>query len=416
MMMKALLILLGLLGTTRAESRINAVLGDASGPISASETARIRTHLTYVLARLQETDRPERRPVLAALSRYIERGVFPRRTDDPYAGRRPRFVDDRGVWCAVGQLLVDSGAEALARSFATEHEYAYLLDVDSEALDAWAAAHGFTRRELAMIQPTYGFETVGPERMRAILERGADRMAVECGRVAPPIGKVALHVTSADDGIVATTTTPGPFARCVARAATKGRTRGARERIEKFDLDMELALKDPRDLFEAQLDSIRVDRNCAVRAGALARAATVEVTSNAKTFAVTVATEPQNDAVAACIAKDARDHMSWFDTGVWKLHGTRRVEIPRVVTDDQLKASLAVAVPTYVARCAKPPPEHVGVTVEAKLDAPRFTIAIETGDTDFRICVRDLLQTYLRGVYTAGGTFRIDGDVHATYP
>ena len=406
------------LGTAHAETRINAVIGDASGPAAADEATRITTHLTYVLARLQAVPsvRPDRRAVLAALARYIERGEYPRRTGDRYAGRRPWFVDDRGVYCAVGQLLVDSGAEALARSLAAEHPYGYLLDIDSPALAAWARGHGMTLAELAMIQPTYHEPMPDPEVIRSTVAGRADAFAIACARRSPPLAKVALHITSNDHAkLDASTTTPGPFARCVAETVSTLAFRSS-HRIAPFAFDLALVLKDPDALFEAQLDTLRVDRDCAIGPGELARWATIDATSNANVFDLKVTTEPANEEITACIAKDARARMAAFDVGIWDLHGTRYLEIPRVVSPDKLKGSLALAVPSYAARCSPEAPKHVRVTVSAKVDAPRFTIAVEDGTTEFRICVRDLLQTYLRTAYAVRGYFRIDADVQATYP
>src|SRR4051812_44805745 len=87
-----------------------------AAPASADEQARIRGHLTAVhdLLVLRETStlttaqRTRRAAALADLARYAARGEFPRRTGDRYIGIRPRFIDDRGVHCAVGRLIADS--------------------------------------------------------------------------------------------------------------------------------------------------------------------------------------------------------------------------------------------------------------------------------------------------------------------
>lgn len=148
---------------------VNAVVGDQSwiashgaGPVGADELARIRTHLTWVGARLAADHpaglspiaRANRRARLADLTRYAAEGVFPH-LDPTAAHRRPRFRDPAGRWCAVGFLMAASGAEPLAREVAASHEYAYLTDLRDPRVDAWAAAQGFTRHELAMIQPRY---------------------------------------------------------------------------------------------------------------------------------------------------------------------------------------------------------------------------------------------------------------------
>src|SRR5689334_2209251 len=140
---------------------INTVIGDASWTAPrppASEVERIQVHLRYVdhvLRARHVVHQAERDAALTSLERYIARGEFPRRTDDAYEGRRPRFIDDRGVHCAVGELIWTSGDPALALAIDRDYEYAYVRDMHSAALVDWADAHGFTIDELATIQPGY---------------------------------------------------------------------------------------------------------------------------------------------------------------------------------------------------------------------------------------------------------------------
>ena len=151
-------------------TRINAVIGDESwtalegSPSSSDEVARIRTHLLFVHDRLREADtsyltvdqRQRRARALDDLGEYAEAGVFPQRApDDGYLGRRPRFIDDRGVHCAVGELIRRSGEPQLAQSIDDRWEYAFVEEIHSPRLAAWSEAHGFDARELAMIQPMY---------------------------------------------------------------------------------------------------------------------------------------------------------------------------------------------------------------------------------------------------------------------
>src|SRR5688500_1415253 len=90
--------------------------------VRSASADRIRDHLREALAYVEARDvsalsasqRAARAASVAALERYIERGEFPRRTGDPYGERRPRFIDDRGVHCAVGFLIAESGAPELA--------------------------------------------------------------------------------------------------------------------------------------------------------------------------------------------------------------------------------------------------------------------------------------------------------------
>lgn len=93
-----------------------------STPARADE--RIEAHLTSALDHVRTGDistlpvetRARRAAAITSLERYIARGEFPVRTDDAFAGRRPRFIDARGVHCAVGQLIADSGHPELARA------------------------------------------------------------------------------------------------------------------------------------------------------------------------------------------------------------------------------------------------------------------------------------------------------------
>jgi hypothetical protein len=163
-------------GGVRADSSINAVLGDESwraregrDPDARDDSAeRIRAHLRYVIDALRasvpsDPTRARRRlALLDSLAGYAERARFPRNVR--YPGRRPRFIDDRGRPCAVGYLVIESGHASLARRIREAHEYDYVDEIATgplgSELASWAGEHGFTARELAMIQPTYGFEEI----------------------------------------------------------------------------------------------------------------------------------------------------------------------------------------------------------------------------------------------------------------
>lgn len=161
--------LLCLSSAAHADTGINAVLGDVSWwdthkrPLQTEdEDTRIRTHLAFVSGLLRAArpkltpDQSSRRAAaLAVLETYVARGVFPRRTRDTHSGRRPRFIDDDGVHCAVGYLLAATGYEDLAARIDREDEYGHVLEMRFAALDRWAHKHGFSVLELAMIQPSY---------------------------------------------------------------------------------------------------------------------------------------------------------------------------------------------------------------------------------------------------------------------
>lgn len=149
---------------------INAIAGDASWIAAhgappdarASEDDRIRTHLLWVEARLRAAPvthldpgpRASRARMLDALHAYALAGAFPRH-EGPVSARTPRFVDHRGNLCAVGYLIALTEGLGATLALNAAHEHEYVMEMREPALDAWAARHGFTRRELASIQPSY---------------------------------------------------------------------------------------------------------------------------------------------------------------------------------------------------------------------------------------------------------------------
>lgn len=183
---------------------INAVIGDQSWtaptpPAHAPEATRIRAHLDHVAAalaaaptdHLTPTQRRRRARALDHLATYAARGRYPRRAPhDGHGPRRPRFIDDRGVHCAVAQLIRHSGHPDLAHALNAHHPYAYITDIHDPALAAWAHTHGLTARELATIQPAYG-KALDPTQIDETLARHTDALTLRCG--APPADALDLH-------------------------------------------------------------------------------------------------------------------------------------------------------------------------------------------------------------------------------
>jgi hypothetical protein len=233
------------------------VITHANPDETSDDTARIRQHLTGALSQLRAKDvtalaatpRQHRRAALDALERYVQRGVFPRRTDDSYTGLRPRFVDDRGVHCAVAQLIADSGAVALVRTIAATHEYAYVGEIHAPALEAWATDHGFTLDELAQIQPRY----TPPAPMRPIrlaIERAKHMIGHYCASRFPSLERFSIRVFVSEYGDARVATYAPAFAQCFANEASRlaqtssssspsGRRRYAREDYY-FEMDIVL--------------------------------------------------------------------------------------------------------------------------------------------------------------------------------
>ena len=154
---------------THAIATINPVIGDASfvarhgrRPTTADDpTERIATHLAFAehtlgaadVSHLSALQRAARRESLAVLRAYIAARRFP--LPEATRGRLPAFVDREGTRCAVAALVDHAvGADATARIDARFHD-AFIADIEDDALALLAAEAGFTRAELALIQPTY---------------------------------------------------------------------------------------------------------------------------------------------------------------------------------------------------------------------------------------------------------------------
>jgi hypothetical protein len=158
---------------------VNPIIGDESfiaifGIQPGQDTddqLRIQTHLFYVENKLRarpadglsEQQRENREKVLDLLQEYWKNGVFPANLDY-LAERRPCFIDNNGNICAVGYLVEKTAGLAVAEQINEEHQYDYLLDMNSPVIEAWAKEHGLTLEECAMIQPSYQpLPPVGPD-------------------------------------------------------------------------------------------------------------------------------------------------------------------------------------------------------------------------------------------------------------
>ena len=148
---------------------VNAVIGNESyratfgeaPKAGTSEQLRLRTHLAYVEGLLRARDvshltpaqRERRTRLLDQLRAYRKRGVFPQNTYQ--RGRTPVFIDAQGRLCAVGFLIAQSAGREAAERINERYRLDRIADMDAPAVEKWAERHGFTLRELAMIQPRY---------------------------------------------------------------------------------------------------------------------------------------------------------------------------------------------------------------------------------------------------------------------
>lgn len=136
-----------------------------------SETQWIQLHLSLVEQSLRATNtlhltasqKKNRSQALDDLHAYWSAGQFPRNED--YSFRTPIFIDRHDNFCAVGYLVKASGHEAVSRKIAAQTNLAYVMDMNYRELDQWAYSYGFSKEELAWIQPGYppkqGTQAVG---------------------------------------------------------------------------------------------------------------------------------------------------------------------------------------------------------------------------------------------------------------
>ena len=147
-----------------AATTTHATVCQGQSPITAVEAdrARIRQHFEGVdrvlrgrdVSHLSPDQRANRERLLQRLAAYREASEFPRNAHHP--GRlQPYFIDDDNRKCAVADLMIASGHQALAERVRQQHNHEYVLEMRTEGLSDWAQTYGFTVEELALIQPGY---------------------------------------------------------------------------------------------------------------------------------------------------------------------------------------------------------------------------------------------------------------------
>ena len=134
-----------------------------------SETHRIQVHLAGAehvlegrdLASLTPAQKQARAVHAARLEEYRARGVFPH-NHHLRGERRPYFVDDHGVLCAMAYLISKSGRDDIVRLVQRTHNNATVLELAADAvigpvLAAWLDEAGLTVAEAQRIQPEYDY-------------------------------------------------------------------------------------------------------------------------------------------------------------------------------------------------------------------------------------------------------------------
>jgi hypothetical protein len=193
---------------------------------------------------------------------------------------RPRFIDDRGVHCAVGHLIAASGATELARAINTDYEYAYVREMTSPTLLAWASARGFSIEELASIQPAYAGPP-DPPSMHRELEREKDRIILACAGEAPPLSRIELRVTGSKHGVVTfKSKRDDAFSRCfAAKASELERGGGAYSPSPTpFEATIVVDLPSPQQLLDKWIaERTGYAPDCTPRPGTVPEQATIEI-------------------------------------------------------------------------------------------------------------------------------------------
>ena len=126
-----------------------------------SEEDRISTHLQLVIGYLKVqknhgldfNQMQKRMGLLNALQVYALKRVYPKNIYHDH--RIPYFIDHNNTACAVGYMIRHSGNDNIGQWVKSKMNNAYLAEIPVGSIDQWAMEFGFTRDELAWIQPGY---------------------------------------------------------------------------------------------------------------------------------------------------------------------------------------------------------------------------------------------------------------------
>jgi hypothetical protein len=164
---------------------LNPIIGNESSShlsevefAQLSDMEKIKMHLLYAEKVLRiasnsipdENVKAKRLALLDILHTYAMNEEFP--ANEVYINqRRPCFIDGYGTYCAVGQLVKETGGVELAQEINDAFQYAYISEMKSDNLDEWIHNSGFSKTEIAMIQPTY---SINKERTYNTVYAGMD--------------------------------------------------------------------------------------------------------------------------------------------------------------------------------------------------------------------------------------------------
>jgi len=164
---------------------------------SDSQKDRIQAHLEYVCNCILKANNgnnacdddvaAKRLKIVELLREYSQKGEFPSafefsstvnrgknfNTANEHATRTPCFIDNKGVHCAAGYLMMKTGYGDLAQDINNTYRFHYIHEMLAESkpaaeaspapalfnqLNAFLRDNCLTVEEVATIQPTYDFE------------------------------------------------------------------------------------------------------------------------------------------------------------------------------------------------------------------------------------------------------------------
>lgn len=141
--------------------------------------------------------RARRAVQISRVEAYRRRGVFPRNLD--FEGARvPYFVDDRGVACAVANLMIEDGLRAEVSAISAANNHVRVMDVREGALVDWVIGSGLLQEEAARVQPGYDFMRPPPT------PRPIDPHIVEQRRIREHLGVVIAELRRDAEASLAT--------------------------------------------------------------------------------------------------------------------------------------------------------------------------------------------------------------------
>jgi len=426
-----------------ASDPINAIIGDASwsgtDPWSASEVDRIQTHLAFVEARLRSAGPPidgtriaRRLEALDTLARYREGGVFPHRTGDPYPGRRPRFIDDRGVHCAVGEMIRATGHGELARRIDDRFEYAYVEQIDEPGLVRWAKRYGFSVKELAMIQPGYS-PVPNDELIESEVTEATERITLQCAKEHEPADSFRLRVLYRPYGHTRFRSMRwfDGFVQCfLDRAREDIRIGGGAydQTPHRVRTWMRVRVESPQAILHRRLSGIDLGSDstpCFPRPGPVPTQITVRVRVDDAGLHANASSTPSNPAIDECLAAHVTERLGEaFGPGRWRLEANVEQTVEPRVSSERVQQMLESYVAGFATECwPEGEPEHIEVTASAARDDDDLSFTIDGGSEGFRSCLEPKLRERLRqmlGTQVVGtdgsraSYFRADADAHGS--